>query len=66
VDWYSLGAVETPVIPNFFILSLSSAEEFQLIMLLKIFSTFCCRPNYQGFVIEEPLGEIMKGVKKKE
>ena len=66
---YTLGADETPDIPNVFILSVSSAEKFGLIIprwtYLKFFPASLCRPNDKGFVIEEHFVEIMKEVGQK-
>jgi hypothetical protein len=64
-----MGAGETPVIPNVFILSLSSAVKLGLIIpkgsYCNFFLVSLCCPNDQGFVIEQHRGEIMKEVGQK-
>jgi hypothetical protein len=66
---YSFGADESPDIPNVFILSVRSAEKFELIIprwtCLKFFLVSLCRLNDKGFVIERNLGNIMKEVGQK-
>jgi len=59
MDMYSLRAIDTSDIQNVFILSLSSAEKFRVIIQF-FFPVSFCRPNYQGFVIEQHCGEIMQ------